>query len=73
MKIKGTVRNIVDFGAFVDIGLKNDALIHIGQIADRYIRHPKEVFNVGDVIETRVTAIDRERSRVSLSLKNSNA
>ncbi len=71
MFLTGTVRNVVDFGAFVDIGVKNDGLVHLSQMADRYVRHPMEVVAVGDVVSVRVLAIDRERGKVSLSMKSS--
>jgi uncharacterized protein len=69
MRLKGTVRNIVDFGAFVDIGVKQDALIHISQIADKYVKHPLEVLKVGDIIEATIIGIDIPRGRISLSCK----
>ncbi len=68
MKLKGTVRNVVDFGAFVDIGVKQDGLLHISQIANKYIKHPIEVLNVGDIIEVTIIGVDQERGRISLSL-----
>jgi uncharacterized protein len=69
MKLKGTVRNVVDFGAFVDIGVKQDGLLHISQIANKFIKNPLEVLNVGDIIEAKVISIDIEKGRISLSLK----
>ncbi|GAX88800.1 Tex family protein [Effusibacillus lacus] len=69
MILKGTVRNVVDFGAFVDIGLKNDGLVHISELADRYVRHPMDVVAVGDVVEVRVKNVDLNKGRVSLSMK----
>ncbi len=69
MKLTGTVRNVVDFGAFVDIGIKNDALCHLSHCADKFIKHPLEVLKIGDILEFTVIAIDMERGRVSLSLK----
>lgn len=69
MFLTGTVRNVVDFGAFVDIGIKNDGLVHISQMADRYIRHPMEVVAVGDAVTVQVLSVDRERGKVSLSMK----
>lgn len=69
MEVQGEVRNIVDFGAFVDIGLKNDALMHISQISQRRIEHPIEVLSVGDIIRARVVDIDLPRQRVGLSMK----
>ncbi|MBN2878986.1 MAG: RNA-binding transcriptional accessory protein [Clostridia bacterium] len=71
MKLKGTVRNVVDFGAFVDIGMHHDGLVHISKIVDRYIKHPSEVLKVGDIVEVTVTSVDKERGRIGLSmLKN---
>ncbi len=70
MILTGTVRNVVDFGAFVDIGVKNDGLVHISEMADRYIKHPLEVVAVGDVINVRVLSVDRERGKVALSMKS---
>jgi protein Tex len=69
MRLKGTVRNVVDFGAFVDIGVKQDGLLHISQITDRYIKNPLEVINVGDIVDVRITAIDKQRGRISLSMR----
>lgn len=69
MTLPGTVRNVVDFGAFVDIGIKNDGLVHISELADRYVRHPMEVVSIGDQVTVRVLSIDRDRGKVSLSMK----
>jgi len=69
MKLKGTVRNVVDFGAFVDIGVKQDGLLHISQIADKYVKNPLDIINVGDILDVTITAIDIERGRISLSMK----
>ena len=69
MELQGTVRNVIDFGAFIDIGLKNDALVHISEITDRYIKHPSEILNVGDIVKCYVLDIDKEKKRVSLTLK----
>ncbi len=69
MKLQGTVRNVVDFGAFVDIGIKNDGLIHISKMADHYIKHPSEVLSVGDIINVYVDDINLEKQKVSLSMK----
>lgn len=69
MELKGTVRNVVDFGAFVDIGVHHDGLVHISQISDRYINHPREVLSVGDVVRVVVTDVDLEKKRISLSMK----
>ena len=68
MKLKGTVRNVVDFGAFIDIGIKNDGLVHISKITDRYIKHPLEVLNVGDIVDCYVDEIFLDKKKVSLSL-----
>jgi len=69
MKLEGTVRNVVDFGAFVDIGLKNDGLIHISNMTDKYIKHPSEILSVGDIIEVYVKEIFLDKKKVALSLK----
>lgn len=69
MILEGTVRNIVDFGIFVDIGLKNDGLVHISQIRDQYVKHPMEVAAVGDIVRVKVLQIDLQRGRVGLSMK----
>jgi len=71
MKLKGTVRNVVDFGAFVDIGVKKDGLLHISQIADRYVKNPLDIINVGDVIDVTIIEINIDRGRISLSMKGS--
>lgn len=69
MVLTGTVRNVVDFGAFVDIGVKQDGLVHISQLADRYVKNPFEVVSVGDVVKVRVVKIDAQRGRIGLSMK----
>ncbi len=69
MILKGTVRNVIDFGAFVDIGVHQDGLVHISQMADRYIKHPLEVVSVGDVVEVKVLGVDPEKKRISLTMK----
>ena len=71
MKLQGTVRNVVDFGAFIDIGLHDDALVHISKIADRYVKHPSEIVSVGDIVDCFVIDVNRERGKVSLSLVES--
>ena len=68
MVLKGTVRNVVDFGAFVDIGVKQDGLIHLSQMAKKYIKHPLDVVSVGDIVEVKVLSIDKERGRIGLSM-----
>ena len=72
MELSGTVRNVVDFGAFVDIGLHDDALIHISKLTDKYIKHPSEVVAVGDIVTCYVEKIDLDKKRVNLSLINQN-
>ena len=69
MVLTGTVRNVVDFGAFVDIGVKQDGLVHISQLADRYVRDPFEVVKVGDVVKVKVVKVDIDRGRIGLSMK----
>ena len=68
MKLQGTVRNVVDFGAFIDIGLKNDGLVHISKMANGYIKHPSEVVSVGDIVDCYVDEIHLDKKKVSLSL-----
>lgn len=69
MVLSGTVRNVVDFGAFVDIGVKEDGLVHISQLSNRFIKHPKEVVKVGDIVKVRIVEVDMERGRIALSMK----
>jgi len=69
MKLQGTVRNVVDFGAFIDVGVKHDGLVHISEMTDRFIRNPSEVVSVGDIVKVKVIGIDREKQKVSLSMK----
>lgn len=69
MVLRGTVRNVVPFGAFVDVGVKQDGLVHVSQLADRYVRDPLEVVAVGDVVEVRVISVDLERGRIGLSMR----
>ena len=68
MELTGTVRNVVDFGAFVDIGVKQDGLVHVSKMADRFVRHPTEVVTVGDTVTVWVTAVDQQRGRISLTM-----
>ncbi len=72
MKLKGTVRNVIDFGAFVDIGVHEDGLVHISRISDRYIKHPSEVLKVGDIVDVYVIGVDVAKKRISLSIKEPN-
>lgn len=69
MQLTGTVRNVVDFGAFVDIGVHHDGLVHISEIADRYIKDPSEVLSVGDIVTVRVLDVDLDRNRIALSMR----
>ncbi len=70
MILKGTVRNVIDFGAFIDIGVHQDGLCHISELADRFVKHPLDVVSVGDVVDVRVLSVDVKKKRISLSLKN---
>ena len=67
--LKGTVRNVADFGAFVDIGVHQDGLVHKSQMANRFIKHPLEVVKVGDVVDVKILEVDVKRKRISLSMK----
>ena len=69
MILRGTVRNVIDFGAFVDIGVHQDGLVHISELSDRFIKHPAEVVSVGDVVQVRVLSVDLKKKRISLSMK----
>ena len=69
MELQGTVRNIVDFGAFVDIGVHQDGLVHISQLADRFVKHPLDVVKVGDIVRVRVLSVDKARKKISLTMK----
>ena len=69
MKLKGTVRNVVDFGAFVDIGVKQDGLVHLSEMSDKFIKNPMEVVQVGDVVDVTIIKLDKERQRIGLSMK----
>ena len=69
MELKGTVRNVVDFGVFVDIGIKNDGLVHISQISNKFIKHPSEVLKVSDVVKVKILDIDLEKQKVKLTMK----
>ena len=71
MELKGTVRNIVDFGAFVDIGVHQDGLVHISEMSDRYVKHPLDVVKVGDIVNVKVLSVDEKRGKISLSMKTS--
>ena len=69
MELKGTVRNVIDFGAFVDIGVHEDGLVHISQISDKFIKHPSEVLSVGDIVNVKVLSVDTKKGRISLTMK----
>jgi len=69
MVLTGTVRNVIDFGAFVDIGVHQDGLVHVSEIADRFIKHPSEVLSVGDVVQVRIKNVDLKKKRIALSMK----
>ena len=69
MELKGTVRNIVDFGAFVDIGVHQDGLVHISEMSDRYVKHPLDIVRVGDIVDVRVLSVDEKRGKIALSMK----
>lgn len=70
MELQGTVRNVIDFGAFVDIGIKNDGLVHISQLSDRFVKHPMDVVSIGDVVTVWVLSVDLKKGRVSLTMKS---
>ena len=70
MVLKGTVRNVIDFGAFVDIGIKNDGLVHISELSDNYVKNPMDVVSVGDIVDVRVIKVDLEKGKVGLSMKS---
>ena len=69
MELEGTVRNVVDFGAFVDIGVKNDGLVHISEMSSGYVKHPMDVVSVGDTVKVKILTIDRERKKIGLTMK----
>ena len=69
MILTGTVRNVTDFGAFVDVGVKHDGLVHISEMSENYVKNPSDVVSVGDVVKVQVIGIDQERQKVKLSMK----
>ncbi len=69
MMLMGTVRNVSDFGAFVDIGVHQDGLVHISQLSDKFVKHPLDVVKVGDIVEVRILEVDEKRKRISLSMR----
>ena len=70
MILTGTVRNVIDFGAFVDIGVHQDGLVHISELSDHFVKHPSEVVSVGDIVQVRVLGVDLKKKRISLSMKS---
>jgi uncharacterized protein len=72
MILTGTVRNVTNFGAFVDIGIKGDGLVHISELSDKFVRDPMEEVSVGDIVQVKVIGIDLEKGKVSLSMKGLN-
>ncbi len=70
MVLKGTVRNVIDFGAFIDIGVHQDGLVHISELSDKYIKHPLEVVSVGDIVNVKVVSVDIAKKRIALTMKN---
>jgi uncharacterized protein len=69
MRLKGTVRNVIDFGAFVDIGVHQDGLVHISQLTDRFVKHPLEVVKVGDIVDVQVLSVDTAKKRIALTMR----
>ncbi len=69
MVLTGTVRNVIDFGAFVDVGVKHDGLVHISQMSEGYVKNPRDVVSVGDIVKVKVLSIDFERQKVALTMK----
>ena len=72
MVLKGTVRNVIDFGAFVDIGVHQDGLVHISEMSEKFVKHPLEAVSVGDIVDVRVLGVDMKKKRISLSMKGIN-
>jgi uncharacterized protein len=69
MILKGTVRNVIDFGVFVDIGVHQDGLVHISRITDKFIKHPLEAVSVGDIVDVKVLDVDLQKKRISLTMR----
>jgi uncharacterized protein len=69
MELVGTVRNVIDFGAFVDIGVHQDGLVHISEISTKYIKHPSEVLSVGDIVNVKIKSVDLAKKRIALTMK----
>ena len=72
MILTGTVRNVIDFGAFVDIGVKHDGLVHISELSDKFVKNPSDFVSIGDIVKVKVIGIDNERQKVKLSMKGFN-
>ena len=70
MILKGTVRNVIDFGVFVDIGVHQDGLVHISEITNKFIKHPLEAVSVGDIVDVKVLSVDLKKKRIALTMKN---
>ena len=70
MILTGTVRNVIDFGAFVDIGVHQDGLVHISQLSDKYVKHPMDVVSIGDIVKVKVLSVDPQKNRISLTMKD---
>ncbi len=70
MILKGTVRNVIDFGAFIDIGVHQDGLVHISELSEKYIKHPLEAVSVGDIVQVKVISVAMSKKRISLTMKN---
>ena len=72
MELVGTVRNVIDFGAFVDIGVHQDGLVHISELSDKFVKHPSDVVSVGDIVNVKVLSVDLKKKRIALSMKGLN-
>ena len=70
MTLTGTVRNVIDFGAFVDIGVHQDGLVHISQLSDKYVKHPTDVVAIGDIVKVKILEVDPAKKRISLTMKD---
>ena len=71
MELTGTVRNVIDFGAFIDIGVHQDGLVHISELSDNYVRHPSDVLKVGQVVKVKVLSVDVKKNRIGLTMRKS--
>ena len=72
MELTGTVRNVIDFGAFIDVGVHQDGLVHVSKITKKYIKHPSEILNVGDIVKVWVLSVDTDKKRISLTMIDPN-